>query len=82
MRRLSFDLERGHVPARRGAEQPPVLAAQLGQAFVPDAEHRLGRVEPLTQRQPFLVLPLFPNGAAVQTQAKSNFMMEPCRRAA
>ena len=34
MRRLGFGLERGYVPARRGAEQAPVLAAKLGRALL------------------------------------------------
>src|SRR5262249_45787991 len=45
-RGLGFDLECGHIAARRGAEHPPVLSAELGRALVSDAERGLGRVEP------------------------------------
>jgi hypothetical protein len=37
LRRLSFELERGDVPARR-AEEPPVFAAELRRALVPNPE--------------------------------------------
>ncbi len=43
---------RSHIPSRRGAEQPSVLAAKLGRALVPDLEACLGRVEPIAQHQP------------------------------
>ena len=46
-RRLGFELERGHVVARRGTEHPPVLPAELGRALVPDAKRSLGRVNSL-----------------------------------
>lgn len=42
---MSFGLERGHVPARRGDEKPPLLAAELGGASVPHAEHGVGGVK-------------------------------------
>src|SRR4051794_40858499 len=40
-RRLRCALERGHVLARRGAEQPPVLPAELRRALVADTERGL-----------------------------------------
>ena len=45
--RLGLGLERIYVPTRRGAEHPPVLAAELGRALVPDPERRLAGVESL-----------------------------------
>src|SRR5205823_8472716 len=49
---LGFGPERGHALARRGAERPPVLTAELGRALVADAERGLGGVEPLAQHEP------------------------------
>ena len=61
---------RNHVPARWGAEHPPVLAAELGRAFVPDPERRLRRVQPFAQHQPPRLLQAQPLLVLQRAQAR------------
>src|SRR5438270_10749030 len=79
---LNFGLERRHVPARRGAERPTVLPAELGRALVADAERGLGGVEPFAQHQPPCFLQTEPLLVLERTQRRHALEVEVERRRA